>query len=72
MELEGLLLMLAGSYPWAMLVLSALGSLVVVAQAVVLLTPTKKDDEMLADLEKSSIGGMLLKALKAFAVISKK
>jgi len=72
MELEALLLMLAGQYPWLMLVLAGLGSLVVIAQAIVTLTPSKKDDEALEGLISSGVGSVIYKALTAFAPIKKK
>jgi len=62
----------ADKFPIVALVLGVLGCLVIVAQAVVIMTPSKKDDEMLDAVQKSSIGGLLLKALVAFAPIQKK
>ena len=66
---------LSVKFPWAvwiLAVLSILGSLVVVAQAVVAVTPSKKDDELLDKVEKSSIGGFIFKLLVAFAPVKKK
>ncbi len=62
-------------FPWAvylLVILSGLGSLVVLAQAIVSLTPSKADDLALENIEKSSIGGFLIKVLIAFAPIQKK
>mgnify|MGYP000874621972 CR=1 FL=1 len=73
--MEGLELLLNGlveKLPWLMLILSILGSLVVVGQAVVIITPSKKDDEFVEGLEKNGILGGILKLLKKFAVIQKK
>lgn len=73
--MEALTLFLVGlaeKLPWLALILGALGSLVVVGQAVVILTPSKKDDEFLDGLEKHSIFGTLLKAIKSFAPIQKR
>lgn len=73
--MDSIALFLAGiaeKMPWLALVLGALGSLVVIGQAVVVLTPSKKDDEAFAKLEKHSIIGKLLEMLKKFAVIQKK
>ena len=66
---------LAVKFPWAvwiLAVLSILGSLVVVAQAIVAVTPSKKDDEVLAKVENNSIGGFIFKLLTAFAPVKKK
>ena len=65
---------LASKFPWAvwiLVVLSTLGALVVVAQAVVAITPSKADDLALEKVEQSKIGGMILKVLLAFAPIKK-
>jgi len=62
----------ADKFPIVALVLGALGCLVIVAQAVVIMTPSKSDDLVLENIQKSSIGGLLLKALIAFAPIQKK
>jgi hypothetical protein len=70
--IELFLVGLADKAPWLLLVLSGLGSLMVVAQAVVIITPSKKDDELMASLEKHSILGALLNLLKKFAPIAKK
>lgn len=63
---------LADKFPIAALILGILGLLVVVAQAVVLMTPSKADDAILEKIEKNSIGGFLLKVLVSFAPFQKK
>lgn len=62
----------ADKFPLVAIILGALGCLVIVAQAVVVMTPSRKDDELLDAVQKNSIGGLLLKALVAFAPIQKK
>lgn len=59
---------IAATVPWLGYALMALGTLVVVAQAVVVITPTKKDDEFL----KKSIVSKLIDILSNFAPIKKK
>jgi hypothetical protein len=71
-EIENLVLEFAKSAPIFLLVLTSLGSLVVVGQAVVVITPSKKDDEILDKIEKHSISGFFINLLKRFAVIQKK
>ena len=63
---------LAAKVPVLALVLGVLGSLVIVGQMIVLLTPSKADDAWLAKLKEMPVVGMLLKALEAFAPIQKK
>jgi hypothetical protein len=72
MDFSALILMLAAKYPVVMLVCGLLGVLVVAGQAVVLLTPTKKDDEALEGAKKNAVVAAVLNALAAFAPISKK
>lgn len=62
-ELE-ILQKLSALVPWGPTALAVLGSLVVVAQVVVLITPTKKDDDL---LNGPGFLGKLLQALKSFA-----
>jgi hypothetical protein len=69
--MEQILVDLLAKFPWGIAVLSALGSLVVIGQVVVALTPSKKDDEFLAGLH-SGVFGKLLAILAAFAPIHKK
>lgn len=56
------------SVPWLGYVLSGIGALVVLAQVVVLMTPTKKDDEFM----QKTIVSKLVEILSAFAPIKKK
>lgn len=58
--------------PMASLILGVLGTLVVVGQIVVALTPSKADDAAWAKIEGIPLIGAALKALSAFAVIQKK
>jgi len=62
---------LMSAYPCVTVPLTALGSLVVIAQIVVPLTPTKKDDKLLGKAMEG-IPGKFLRALTQFAVIQKK
>ena len=59
-------------YPIVGVVLAGLGSLLVFASAIVKLTPSKKDDEMLENLKKNSIFKKMFEILEKFSVISKK
>jgi hypothetical protein len=66
---------LSEKFPWAvwvLVVLSGLGSLVVLAQSIVAITPSKADDLALEKIEQSSILGVILKVLLAFAPVKKK
>lgn len=63
---------LVGLSPVALLVASILGTLVVLGQAIVLLTPSKSDDEAWAKLMAIPVLGPVLSALANFAVIQKK
>lgn len=71
-SIEQLVTQLAGQFPWILLALTILGSLVVVGQGIVLITPTKRDDEILNQFEKNAFGGFILTFLKKFAVFQKK
>lgn len=70
-ELSKIILNIAQASPIAIMILSLLGSMVVLGQTIVLITPTKKDDVF---LEKSRKGilGMFIKLFESFAVIKKK
>jgi hypothetical protein len=70
--MEQFILELMEKFPWIALVLTCLGSLVVIGQALVLVTPSKKDDEILDQIQKNSVGGAILNFLMRFAVIQKK
>lgn len=62
----------AAQYPIVAMVLAALGSLVIIGQAVVALTPSKSDDAAWEALKAKPIIGPILAALSSFAVIQKK
>jgi hypothetical protein len=70
--LQGLVATLLAKFPVLSLVLGGLGTLLVLAQVVVLVTPTKKDDEALAKAEGVPVLGSLLVLLKSFALVQKK
>jgi len=61
----------AAEYPWITAILSAFGGLMVLAQIIVPLTPTKKDDEILAWIQRG-FRGKVLRAFLSFAPIQKK
>ncbi len=63
--------LLIGKYPVAGIVLSSIGVLVFVAQMVVLVTPSKKDDEKLDELMKKSWFAGLVDFFKSFAPFQK-
>ncbi len=63
--------LLTGKYPVAGIVLSSVGVLVFVAQMVVLVTPSKKDDEKLDELMKKSWFAGLVDFFKSFAPFQK-
>ena len=70
--LAGLLAGLVEKAPIVGIILAVLGTLLVVAQLVVVLTPTKKDDEVVAKAEGNAVVSALLTLLKSFALIQKK
>lgn len=72
MDVAMLLHYLAAQFPLMGSVLVILGLLVVVGQAVVVITPSKKDDEAWAKLKALPLIGPLLDALSAFAPLQKK
>lgn len=72
MEYSEIIAMLAGKYPMIGLGLMALGALVVVGQAIVVMTPSKSDDAYLEGLMGKPFIGKILAALAAFAPIQKK
>ncbi len=63
--------LLTGKYPVAGIVLSSVGVLVFVAQMVVLVTPSKKDDEKLSELMGKSWFAGLVRFFKSFAPFQK-
>jgi len=70
--MEQILVFLVGLHPAIPVVLAALGGLVVLGQAYVIMTPTKEDDAWFAKLETVPVLGQLLKALTAFAPVQRK
>lgn len=62
---------LIAKYPVALIVLTVLGFVLVLAQVIVVLTPGKKDDEILAKLEANPIGKKLIAFFISFAPIQK-
>jgi hypothetical protein len=62
---------LANQYPWVLLVLSALGTVVILAQVVVAITPTKKDDIWIEGAKKNFLW-KLVDIISSFAPIKKK
>jgi hypothetical protein len=72
MDIGYLFTLLAGLHPAVQVSLAALGGLVVLGQAIVILTPSKADDEAVSKIEAMPIVGPVVKALAAFAPIQKK
>lgn len=70
-QITDLLSKLTSAFPIANAVLAGLGTLVVVGQVIVLLTPTKKDDEKLEEMKKGFLG-VVIAVLSKFAVVQKK
>ena len=66
--LEGIFL----QYPVIKQVLVILGSLLVLAQVIVLLTPSKKDDAKLEEFKSNSIVKKVWDFLLSFSVLQKK
>lgn len=63
---------LVEQWPIAGTVLMVLGGLVVIAQFVIMITPTKKDDEKLESLMKKPFYKLIVDVLISFAPFSKK
>ena len=59
-------------YPKVVMGLNVIGSLVIIMTVIAPLTPTKKDDEILDKVEKSSILKAVVDFLKRFSLINKK
>lgn len=72
MDPTQILTQLSTAAPWIHLTLTALGTLVVIGQVIVPLTPTKKDDEAWDKIRSVPILGSVISALENFAVIRKK
>ena len=71
MELS-LIAYLSSLNPWVALVLGLLGAVVVVAQVVVALTPSKADDATWEKIKAMPVLGGILSALASLAPIQKK
>lgn len=72
MDFASILVLVASKFPVALMIFAALGTLVVLAQAVVIFTPSKADDVKWEAIKAKPILGSLLSALINFAVIQKK
>ena len=64
--------LLVAAHPAVGVILSGLGSLVILGQTYVAMTPTQSDDAWFARLESSAIVGPILRAVVAFAPIQRK
>ena len=71
MELD-LLNKLVVMWPPAGTILMILGSMLVVAQIIVLMTPSPKDNEFMAKLEVVPVLGGFLRVIRSFAPFQKK
>lgn len=72
MEFEAIAQMLIGKWPVVAVILSIMGALVVVGMAVVAITPSKKDDQMLEDLKKNGFFAKILEFLSKWSPFQKK
>lgn len=72
MDFEFIFMYIVSKAPGAVYVLMLLGALVVIAQTVVVLTPSQKDDEAWAKIKALPFVGNLIAALAARAPIQKK
>ena len=71
MDIESILNMIQG-LPVINWILPILGIVVVAAQAIVIITPSPKDNALMAKLEAIPVLGHLIRALKSFAPWQKK
>ena len=65
-NMEQIIIDFVQTQPWGATVLMVLGSLVVIGQIVVVVTPSKSDDDAVAKL-KAGMFGKLIDMLSAFA-----
>jgi hypothetical protein len=72
MDLQMVLDWLVQKLPVLPLILGVLGSLVVVATALVAVTPNQDDDALLAKIKAIPVLGSILVALEKFSVIQRK
>lgn len=70
--MEQFILDFISKYPMITMVLGILGTLMVAAQAIVLITPTKKDDEFVDGLMKKAFIKKIFDLLISFAPFKKK
>lgn len=70
--MEEVIIRLASSYPLVVTVLTVIGTLYVIIEAIIALTPSKKDDEMLLELEKKGGFQKVKDFLKKFSLIKRK
>lgn len=70
--MEALLQMLVVQFPLVGLILALLGALVVIGQAVVVMTPSTDDDVAWEKIKAMPLIGALIAALVSFAPIQKK
>lgn len=70
--MEIFILSIIKDYPVVGVVFAVLGLLVVLAQVIVVLTPSKKDDLILENAQKHPIIGKMFKLFVSFAPIQKK
>lgn len=72
MDIESILMILMAKWPVVGFIVMILGVLVVAGQALVVLTPTKKDDIAWEKIKAIPVLGQLISAIVAFAPIQKK
>ena len=69
---ESVLEFLKNAAPWVEYVLMGLGSAIVVAEVVVLLTPSSSDNEAWAKIKAIPVLGSFISAITKFSVIASK
>lgn len=72
LDLNAILISLISKFPAIGYLLMALGTLVVLGQAYVAITPTETDDAWFAKLEKIPVLGHLISVIKSFAPLQRK
>jgi len=72
MDLSALLAMVSGLHPVIYTILSVVGTLVILGQVYVALTPSPDDDNWVASLENKVLIGDILKAVRSFSPIQRK
>jgi hypothetical protein len=71
-QISDLVAKLVGLSPIAALIIGILGTLVVIAQVVITVTPSKSDDAAWDKIKSIPVLGSVLSILTSFAVIQKK